>query len=217
MLYRSFARVVALLALFSVLALGTSAQAQVYYWTTGPRFVELASWSLSTNGSSPVAWPSGGNADFYSGTGTVTVTGTQSVNNITFDTSGYTVSGGALNFGAASVNINANQNGTINSALIGTGAITFGGAANLTLGGNNLSFSGTTNISAGTVTLTNPNALYYSTVNVTGGSLNTNNQSPVIGALSGSGTVIVDAGSGVGTNTGLSIGRTERRPPSAEI
>ena len=113
------------------LLLTPAAQATVYYWT-GPNGTwdtsAAANWSLSTNGSSPLNWPGAGDADFYSNgqtTTTVTVNNTQTVGNITFDGSGYTLSGGSLNLTAGT--ITANQSATIGSVI--------GGATNLTKAG----------------------------------------------------------------------------------
>ena len=66
----------------------------------------------------PLSWPGAGDADFYSNgqtTTTVTVNNTQTVGNITFDGSGYTLSGGTLNLTAGT--ITANQNATIGSVI----------------------------------------------------------------------------------------------------
>ena len=92
-----------------------------------------------------------GDADFYSNgqtTTTVTVNNTQTVGNITFDGSGYTLSGGSLNLTAGT--ITANQNATIGSVIGGATNLTKAGAAALILTGVD-TYSGSTTISAGTL------------------------------------------------------------------
>ena len=131
------------------LLLAPAAQATVYYWT-GPNGTwdtsAAANWSLSTNGRSPLSWPGAGDADFYSNgqtTTTVTVNNTQTVGNITFDGSGYTLSGGTLNLTAGT--ITANQNATIGSVIGGATNLTKAGAGDLILTGVN-TYSGSTTI-----------------------------------------------------------------------
>ena len=63
----------------------------------GPWDSTSSCWATDTTGASVGTWPAGNDADFYAGgTSTITVSGTQSVGNITFDGSGYTFSGGGL-------------------------------------------------------------------------------------------------------------------------
>ena len=84
----------------------------------------------------------GNDADFYAGTGTVTVSGSQNVGNIIFDTgsSGYSLTGGTLNLSGGS--ITTNQNATIGSIFGGSVALTKSGSATLTLSGNNVQTGG---------------------------------------------------------------------------
>ena len=126
------ARIVALFALLSVLALGSSATAQTtYYWDTTPGSMTggsstwsttASNWSLSTGGDASLsAWTAGNNAWFYNGTsGTVTLDPVNAIsaNNVTVDTgANYTLSGGTLlASGTFSVN------GTANLSL-GTGSL----------------------------------------------------------------------------------------------
>ena len=108
-----------------VLVLSSPAAAQTtYYWTTAPSGPVQAGngawdvsgaphWATDTAGDGVVSWQPGSNADFYaSGASTVAVNGNQSVNNITFDGSGYVLSGGSL---TVSGTIVTNEDATIGS------------------------------------------------------------------------------------------------------
>ena len=80
---------------------------------------------------------------------------------ITFDNSGYTLTGGSLTLGGG-VNTGP-YNATINSTIAGLNGLWKRGSGTLTLGGAN-TFSGYTNITGGTLTLANVNALAGSTL-----------------------------------------------------
>ncbi len=131
-----------------------AAQATVYYWsgTDGAWDTSAAdNWSLATDGSSPFSWPGAGDADFYlngQSSTTITVNNTQTVDNITFDGGGYTVTGGGLYLNVG--NIVVNQNATINSAISGSSGLIVSGGGMLTLGGVN-TYTGATQITAGTL------------------------------------------------------------------
>ena len=97
-----------------------------------------------------IQWSTSGtnDADFYtSGTSPVTVSGSISVRNITFDGSGYTLSGGTLSLTGS---ITTNQSATIGSILAGTSGLTKAGTGDLILTGSE-TYSGATNISNGTL------------------------------------------------------------------
>jgi len=84
--------------------------------------------------------------------GTITVSGTITLNGITFNApAGYIVSGGtALSLGGTTPTITANVNATISSALSGTAGLATAGAGMLTLSGLN-TYTGTTTVKAGTL------------------------------------------------------------------
>ena len=144
------------------LLLTPAAQATVYYWSTSSSTLAAGNgtwstatgnnyWTTNSSGGALSAWSTSGtnDADFYaSGTSTVTVSGAQTVGNITFDGSGYTLSGGTLNLAGGT--ITANQNATIGSFIGGTTALTKAGAGVLILTGAD-TYSGLTTISAGTL------------------------------------------------------------------
>ena len=131
-----------------------AAQATVYYWsgTDGAWDTSAAdNWSLATDGSLPFSWPGAGDADFYlngQSSTTITVNNTQTVDNITFDGGGYTVTGGGLYLNVG--NIVVNQNATINSAISGSSGLIVSGGGMLTLGGVN-TYTGAMQITAGTL------------------------------------------------------------------
>ena len=142
---------------------GQPAQADTYYWTTAGSGNPLAAgsgnwdsvsnvWATDTTGASGGTWPGGNDADFYaSGTSTITVNGTQSVGNITFDGSGYSLSGGNLALGGGT--ITTNQDATISSVIGGSVGLTKAGNGTLTLGTQLNTFNGGTTVNAGTLVL----------------------------------------------------------------
>ena len=111
-------------------------------------------WSTTTTGDATLSVWSGSSADtadFYansSPTSTITVNGNQSVGNITFDGSGYTLTGGQLNLGGGT--ITANANAEIDSVIGGSAGLTKSGTAQLYLTANN-AYNGGTTVSAGTL------------------------------------------------------------------
>ena len=160
------ARCLALAAFAAVALLPCVAPAAPLYWdptlTGGSAGGGSGVWSTTTvnwwNGSSDVLWSYPNDADFASGSGTVTVSGNQSVNDIIFDygSSGYTVNSGTLTL--TSGTITANQNATINSVLTGSFNLVKMGTATLTLGGVN-TFNGGTNIYGGMLSISSDSNL----------------------------------------------------------
>ena len=139
-------------------------------------------------------------ADFYansSPTSTIAVNGNQNVGNITFDGSGYTITGGTLTLGSGI--ITTNQNAEIDSTIVtGAGGLTKAGNGTLILDANATAYSGPTTINAGTLTMNG--YLLNSTVVLTpNGTLNTNGHG-IIGGLGGSGTLAIDAGGNFGVD-----------------
>ena len=202
----------AIVAAWFLLFAAAAQAAPTYYWDTsgssgiqggnGMWSTSSAYWSTSTSGTSLVDWTAGNNADFYAGSGTITVSGSQSVANIIFDTgsSGYTISSGTLNLSGGS--ITANQAATISSTITGAAGLTKLGAAALTLSGTD-TYSGGTTISAGTLQLGDGTAKNGS---VAGNIAVANNAALVFadplaqtysGTLSGSGGALVKTAAGM--------------------
>ena len=122
-------------------------------------------WSTTTTGTNDVAWPTGGTANFGTGSGTagtVTVSGSVTVGAITFSASAvgnYLITGGTIALNGGTSTITTNTNAEIDSILAGTSGMTKSGTGTLTLGGSNNTYSGTTTVSAGVLCLSNSAAL----------------------------------------------------------
>jgi autotransporter-associated beta strand protein len=106
-----------------------------------------------------------------------------------------TITGGTIALGANSVVDVSGAGLTISSTITGASGITKLGAGTLTLSGNN-TYTGGTNINAGTLTLGASERLdNNSAVSVAAGAtLNLNNYTETIGALSGAGIVTLGSG-----------------------
>ncbi|MBN1756808.1 MAG: DUF2341 domain-containing protein, partial [Chitinispirillaceae bacterium] len=117
-------------------------------------------WTLtSDDGTSLVAWPGAGNSATFGGvdgTYAITVSGTQYVDSITFQKSGYTISGGtAINFGSRKgIYVASTESGTIATPIAGTGGITKYGAGTLIFSGTH-AYTGTTAINLGELSIGN--------------------------------------------------------------
>ena len=195
-----------------------TAQATTYYWTTatggiyagnGTWLTALADWSSSSTGTtSNVAWTnlSTDSVDFFanspSGGSTITVSGSITVDNITFAGSGYTLTGGTLGLQSGSI-ITANYNATIASD-ISSGAITSAGPATLILTGNN-GYTGLTTISGGTLQLGSGGTAgsIGSSSGITDNgvlAINHSGSFTLAAAITGTGS-LVQAGTNTGSNT----------------
>ena len=167
--------------------------------------------------------------------GTVTVSGTQTVAGITFNTPGsgvYTISGGTLEL-TNNPTLAVNAAATIASTIDGSASLTKSGSAPLTLTAAN-TFAGGTTISAGLLILSNDTAMGSGSVSLNGGGISRNNPGSTItnaisvGAGGGaiSGRLVVDnyvtfsgpvSGSGALTVTGLVAFSNSGNPFSGAI
>jgi fibronectin-binding autotransporter adhesin len=151
------------LAALATVALGAPSQAADLNWDgnsttvgaggSGTWNTTALNWSDSTNGvAGPYhLWNNSGldNAIFGGTAGTVIVTGGVTVNGVmTFNTTGYTLTGGPLTLGGATPTINGSGAATITSVLAGTSGLTLAGTGALTLGGAN-TFTGAVNVNTG--------------------------------------------------------------------
>jgi autotransporter-associated beta strand protein len=105
--------------------------------------------------------------------GNVTVSGTQSVDDITFSTSGYVLNGGMiqLNGATSGIDVIAAGTATIGSDLLGVADLEKTGGGELIRSGDN-TYLDTTTVTAGTLTSTG--SLASSVINVNGGRLSVN-------------------------------------------
>ena len=174
----------------------------------------------STNGTTLTAWPGAGYGALFGGadgTYVITVNGSQSVDAITFDKSGYTLSGGNL----ALINpatLTANANATIGS-IIDTGGLTKDGGATLLLTAEN-TYGGATTVTAGILeiaagaSLSNTNrinAYNDGMLTLSGGTVTVANDGVfAVGSSNGSaGTVCVDSGTlNIGNGSSGAVGAT---------
>ena len=158
-----FAIGVALTALGLTFLLFTPAAQADLYWTTTSGSMTAGSgvwdtsgfWATDSSGDDAGLWVASSVADFdanSSPTSTITIDTSVTAGGVTFDGSGYTVTGGVLNLVGGGV-ITVNQAATINSVIGGSVGLTVQGAAQLTLGGVE-TYSGTTTVSGGTLYLT---------------------------------------------------------------
>lgn len=156
-------------------------------WTTGG-----LNWDDLATGGTNAAWVDGDSAIFGTTTAAVGVTISSAVNasGITFNTTGYTVSGGSLTLSSPAT-INAVANASITSPLSATTTtVTKTGAGQLTLGGTNL-HTGITTISAGTLRTTSGTALgaeTSGTIVTSGATLDTAGQNLLGETITASGT-----------------------------
>ncbi len=187
-----------------------TAPAASYTWDadgTPPASGGTGAWDVTAtrwyDGAANVAWPTNGldnDAIFTNAAGTVTISGSVTANDLTFDTTGYSVQGGTLTLNGATPTLTARTGvtATIGSALAGSGLVKAGGGT-LTLGGA-LGYTGATLVNGGTLLLRNVALPATGTItnNATLTHTVSNNGYPrVITATSGPGTWIVD-GSGAG-------------------
>ncbi|MGP0172268.1 Ig-like domain-containing protein [Pseudomonas sp. NCHU5208] len=115
---------------------------------------------------------------------------------LTFDldqVSGLTLTGGTITLAGGTTQTFSNGSGdtaSIVSVVAGSGALTKAGAGNLTLSGAINSFSGATNIAAGTLTVAGGSALSdSSSVSIAAGATLALSSSETIGNLSGAGSI----------------------------
>ncbi len=162
---RPVAVVVGLAFLLSLALSASAARASVLYWDANSTLgIQPGNgcwdtdgyWAAATTGIGRGGWQSGFDANFYapsSPTSTITIASSVSVGNITFTGSGYTVTGGTLNFSSGTSTITASQNATINSQITGTGAVATAGAGVLAINGTSNTYSGGTIVNSGTLSL----------------------------------------------------------------
>ena len=153
-------------------------------------------WTLTLGaGTSLVAWPGAGNSATFGGsdgTYTITISGTQNVDSITFLNGVYTLSGGtAVNLGTkTAVNVATGKSAVISTPITGSAGITLYGGGTLTLGGNN-TYTGATTISNGTLQLSTneriPNSSAIVLTNLAASIFNLAGYTETVGSIAGGG------------------------------
>lgn len=107
------------------------------------------------NGSAELAWSGGDDAIFWGAAGTVTLAAQQTVNNVTFKTNGYTLTGSSLVMGGQFVVVDENVNATIGSEISGVSGLIKRGNGNLTLTQAN-GYVGNTIVGEGSLHIASP-------------------------------------------------------------
>ncbi|MBN1578214.1 MAG: DUF2341 domain-containing protein, partial [Chitinispirillaceae bacterium] len=113
-------------------------------------------WTVSSgNGTTLNAWPGVNNTATFAGTDgkyTITINDTQNVDSITFNNSGYTLTGGtALNFNSnKGIYVASGKSAVISTPITGSNGMTFSGGGTLTSSGTN-TYTGATTVSGGTL------------------------------------------------------------------
>ena len=129
----------------------------------------------NADGAQNSMWNPGNTAIFQGTAGTVTLDGAQTASGLTFRTTGYLLEGSALGLttshptaGAAVVTVDPNVTATLNMALTGQNSVLKkSGAGTLVLNGAN-TYTGGTQLEAGTLVVGNDSALGKGTLTVTG-------------------------------------------------
>jgi len=134
-----------------------------------------SNWNDSSAGSgSTEAFVSGSNAVFSAGTSatgvgySVSVSGTQNASSITIEEGAVTFNNGTINLLGPGFSISSGLTTRVNTAVSGTSGLTKNGSGTLILAGAN-TYSGVTNLAAGTLTLGTNNALGSSTLSIGSG------------------------------------------------
>lgn len=141
------------LLMAGLFAYPSPATAQTEYWdplnTGGTGSGGPGTWSSGTpwfNGTSDIAWPTGGSAYFEgSAGGTVALGANETADGLTFTTTGYTISGNTLTLAGTTPTISIpSGTTTISSIIAGSAGLTYSGSGTLVLSGVNTYTGGTT-------------------------------------------------------------------------
>jgi autotransporter-associated beta strand protein len=146
-----------LAAAVAVLLAAQASAAATLTWNGNGSLGGSGTWDTNSSanwwGSSSVVWPAPGGVDddaVFAGTaGTVTLTSV-TANDLTFNTTGYTLASGTLTLNGTTPTISAGPGiaATISAVVAGNSGLAKTGAGTLTLSGNN-TYTGTTTIAAG--------------------------------------------------------------------
>jgi autotransporter-associated beta strand protein len=204
----------------ALVGFGNRASSAIYWDTDGPLKGATPStnavgtwgsdnyWTDKPNGNTTTsAWTPGEQAVFSSGsdaTGTfsVGVLGNQVASGISFQEGTVTLIGGTITLidgvGGAAISVANGISAGINSTIAGTNGLSKTSSGTLTLGGAN-TYSGTTDVGAGTLLIGNDSALGSSTLNLSGGTVGSQGPHTV------NNTVLLSANSTIGGSDNLSF------------
>lgn len=177
--------VVLLSGIWLFIPLISGAQAADSYWDTAPNNASITggtgtwnasntNWTNATDSAPGVIWVSGNTAVFAGTAGAVTVSGTQQIGGLTFNSAGYTIIGGVLDLNGAGAVLSATGSAAISSAIIDSGG------------------GGTVTISTGTINLFGTNTFAGGTSVSSGASLNLSGS--LAGSLTNAGTTVISGG-----------------------
>ena len=175
-----------------------------------------SAWDLSNGnwtidgGANNIGWVNANNdtAVFGDTAGTVTLGVPITAGGLTFNTTGYTVTGSTLTLGGATptILVGSGMTATVSSILAGTTGLTKSGTGILVLSADN-TYTGGTTVSAGTLLYTNSNQLEGATSIAANATLNfvpTTTTNTVANAFTGTGLIKLDMASGATGNSTLS-------------
>ncbi|MEO7101140.1 MAG: autotransporter-associated beta strand repeat-containing protein, partial [Luteolibacter sp.] len=196
-----------------------SAQAASQTWTNSASDLLWNTTSLDWTGA---AWTNNNDAVFgATGVGSIAVASDVIVNDITFSTAGYTLTGNLMLANDQASTFTGTQNATISAIIAnntaGASSLTKAGANTLTISGAN-TYSGTTTISAGILSVGHNNALGTGSVAFNGGTLtdttgvtlaNNLSTTSATGTITSSGGTMVLNGTITGVN-GLTLNPTNK-------
>ena len=187
------------------------------YWSgTGTWNQTNTNWATSSGGPYNTTFNAGDDAVFEGTAGTVTVSSPNKPNSITFNVTGYTLSGGTITFNAdpCTFTLGSDISATISSVLAGsTLGLTKAGAGTLTLSGTN-TYTGATTVNAGTLKAGASTTVFGSVdgsvtlADVAGAVLDLDGYNVIIKGLSGGGTTGGNVTLGAGTLTVRADGGT---------
>jgi autotransporter-associated beta strand protein len=140
--------------------------------TSGTGLGGTGTWNASAvkwyNGNCDVPWQNGHNAVFWGTAGTVTLGATQTVNSVSFKTTGYTITGSTLTLGGSSVAVDAGVVATIGSVVAGSAGLVKSGTGTLKLMSAN-AYTGGATVAAGTLVAGHGDAFALGVLNVANG------------------------------------------------
>lgn len=184
--------------------------ASVLTWTTATNGTAMdgnGTWGTASswlNNSGNVAWQSGnGDTALFGAAGgstaySVTLSGSQSIGSLTFQSQAYTLAGGTLGLSGAAAVVTVNAGGgTIASVITGPAGLTKAGTGMLTFAAVN-TYTGPTIVNGGTLQLNSANGanggLASPTITVNSGGVLALNAADVLGYTSSSPALFINGG-----------------------